>query len=302
MGICIGIVTVRGPDYHPTRRLAEAAVRRGHRAVAVHPYRVWPVLRNGRCHLLADETFPALDVVLPRQGAEVATACLALIEQFEHMGLAVVNSAGAIRLARHKFFALQALAAARLPVPATVFVNSPAALAAAVDRLGGYPLVVKAVSGRQGKGITRADSAREGRRVMSEVLDRRSGLLLQEYVPPQGRSDLRVLVIGGATVGAVALTPRTDDFRANFHLGGNVRPLALAPEVAQLSQRAAQTLGLEVAGVDLMRAADGRTVIMEVNYAPGFKGFEAATGLDVAGRIVDHAVVRSRSSRSTKLR
>ena len=288
MGMNIGIITVRDRDYHPNRRLAEAASEQGHRITLVHPYRVWPALKGGEPSLVGEEDMEPLDVVLPRQGATIGDSCLALIRHFNLMGIPLVNDLDSIRLAKNKFLTLQALSAARIPVPETVFINSSEGFKDAIERLGGYPVVAKQVSGRQGEGIVLVETNDDAESVARDHLDRRKGLLVQRFIPPAGRQDIRVLVVGGKAIGAMELRPKEGDFRANFHLSKESRSKDLSLEQEKIALNAASAVGLEIAGVDLIVDKKDRVSVIEVNYSPGFNGLEAATGLDIAGRIVKY--------------
>jgi ribosomal protein S6--L-glutamate ligase len=286
----IGIITVRGPDYHPNRRLGEAASEQGHRIILVHPYHVWPELEDGKLTLAGLPDLASLDVVLPRQGATVGDSCLALIRQFSLMGIPVVNNLNSVRLTKNKFLTLQALAKAHIPVLHTVFVNSAKGLHEAVTRLGGYSVVIKQVSGRQGEGVILIEKDCNVRSVTQKYLDKRKGLLVQRFIPPEGRQDLRVFVVGRNIVGAMELHPKKGDFRANYHLSKASKSTDLTPELKRISLKAADAVGLEIAGVDVMVDKDDQVSVIEVNYSPGFKGLEAATGLDIANRIISYVV------------
>ena len=297
MGITTGLITVRGPEYHPNLRLAEAARERGHRIILVHPYRVWPDLIGGKFAFSGIPETQIPDIVLPRQGATIGESCLALIHQFCLMGIPVVNNLDSIRISKNKFLTLQVLAAAGIPIPDTLFVNSKEGLWNAVKRLGGTPLVAKQVSGRQGTGVILFDSINSTALSIKDYLDRRSGLLIQRFIPPAGRKDIRVLVIGGEVAGAMELKPREGDFRANFHLSGESYPKDLPLDLARIAVKSVAAVGLDIGGVDLLLDKKDRAYVIEVNYSPGFKGLEAATGIDIAGRIVDYAVEISRKNR-----
>ena len=288
MGMNIGIITVRGPHYHPNRRLRGAAAEQGHRITLVHPYRVWSELEDTTLSLVGLPAMASLDVVLPRQGATVGDSCLALIRHFSLMGIPVVNNLDSIRLTKNKFLTLQALAKAQILVLHTLFVNSAKGFHEAITRLGGYPVVVKQVSSRQGEGVILVEKKSNEQTVTRKHLDKRKGLLVQRFIPPAGRQDIRVLVVGRNIVGAMELHPKKGDFRANYHLSKESRPRDLTPELEGIALKAASAVGLEIAGVDLIVDKNGRVSVIEVNYSPGFKGLEAATGLDIAGRIVGY--------------
>jgi ribosomal protein S6--L-glutamate ligase len=285
----IGVVTVRDGGYHPNRRLLEAAGERGLNAGLINPYELSLEIRSGR---LGAEGWgrPGLPrVVLPRQGAEIGESSLTVLRQLAALGIHLANDVEAIFLARNKFLTMQTLAAGGIPVPDTAFINSRPAFFQSVERLGGYPLVVKKPSGRQGAGVFRVDLPEQAEAVLDQHLDIARGLLLQQYIAPGRREDLRALVVGGRVVAAMALSPAPGDFRSNYFLTGRSRAAELSPELQGIALQSAAALGLEIAGVDLIIDAAGAARVIEVNYAPGFRGLEAATGLDVAGAMIDYA-------------
>jgi len=284
----IGIVTVKDNNYHPNQRLIEAAAQQGHRATLINPYRVWPCLEGGKPYLIDHHKMQHSDVVLPRQGATVGDSSLSLIRQFSLMGIPVVNDFDAIRLARNKFLTLMSLAAVHIPIPDSVFVNSSKGFHNALERLGGLPVVVKQVSSRKGQGVIFVDTQQKVRSMIRDYLTKRDGLLIQHFIQPAGRRDLRVLIVGGKVLGAVELQPRQGDFRANFHLSGASRSTNISPELQDIALRSADAVGLEIAGVDIILDQNRRFNVIEVNYSPGFRGFEAATGIDVAGCIINY--------------
>ncbi len=285
----LAVLSVRGADYHPNRRLAEAAGMLGHDLTLLHPFHTWSALASGAAGLLSAEALPKMDVVLPRVGSTVSDYSLALIRQMELMGYPLVNRAAAIELARHQYLTLQALAGAGLPVPDSVLVNRAEGWESAVERLGGYPLVVKLVSGRQGRGVALLTGSEEAERARTLLMHQRRGLLLQRYYPPESRRDLRVLVIGGRALAAMTLKPAAGEFRGNVHLGGAVSNLAPEGEPAELAVKATAALGLEVAGVDILQTDEGPR-LLELNYSPGFKGLEQASGRDIAAELVQFVV------------
>ena len=281
-----GIVTVRSPQYHPNRRLLEAAGSRGHRAKLVHPYRSWPTL-VGQTPVFCGEPV-SVELLLPRQGAEIGESSLTVIEQAEQAGIVVVNGPAAIRLAADKYRAARALAGAGIPVPDAVLINDPDAAPAAAAAVGGFPAVVKPVSGRQGKGVFLAVDAGSLRRHLAAAGDLKRGIVVQRFIAPAGRRDLRILVLGQQVAGASALRPGQGDFRSNFHLTGEAEAVEPEEAIGSLAVSAVRTLGLQIAGVDLVIDGGGRPWVMEVNTAPGFQGLEAASGIDIAGAMVEH--------------
>ncbi len=281
------VLSVQGEALYSNRRLARAAGERGLALRFLHPYQAHCQLGEGHPTLVSDPPLSPRAVVLPRLGATISDYSLALVEQMELAGLRVVNRARAIALARHKFLSLQALTRAGLPVPPSRLVSRGGDLAAAVEALGGYPLVAKLPSGRQGRGVMLLQGPEQLELACRLILRQRRGIILQGYIPAQGRRDLRVLVVGGRVMGVVEYRPRGGEFRSNFHLGGRGRLLPGAEQPARLAREACRALGLEIAGVDIILDGRERAFIIEANYSPGFQGLEQATGADVAGAMVE---------------
>ncbi len=283
--IDIGIVTARGADYHPNRRLTQAAMKSGCRLALINPYRLSPGIREGQKGLRDLDSNGLPGVVLPRQGAQIGNASLVLLSQFQAMGIPLVNDVAAILIARNKYLTLQALAANHINVPDSIFINSPPLFRAAREDLGGGPVVVKKPSGRQGRDVFLIRNTVEEQDCLA-ALDPGEGLLLQRFIPPEGRKDLRVLVIAGKVSAAMQLAPAPGDFRSNYHVAGSGRPVELPAAIEQTAVASAGALGLVIAGVDLIIDPGGTAWVIEVNYAPGFKGMEAATGRDIAAEII----------------
>lgn len=286
----IGIITAEGYDYPPTKRLVEAADQKGHRIILVNPIYIWPVLVSGSPGLNGEPDISTLDVVLPRQGATVSDSSLKLVPHFHHMGIPLVNKLEAIRLAKDQFLTLQALSAVQIPFPDTGFINAYEGFQSVIDRLGGYPVVVKQASGRVGEGVFLVSDYHKAKLILHLHLETGKGMVVQRFIPPENRLDIRVLVIGGKVVGAMKLKPDPGDFRSNYHLTHKSWPVELLPEWEEIALKAANALGLEIAGVDLIVNSHGEPCVIELNYSPGFSGLEAATGLDIAGQIIDYVV------------
>jgi len=284
----LGIITVRDGTFHPNRRLIESSGDKGHRVTLIHPYRLWPVIADNALQTAAPIRYEPLDVILPRQGAEIGTSSRVLINQLQLMDIPLVNDLDAIRLTSNQFLTLQALANAGVPVPDTLFINASIGLNEMPDYLTDFPVVLKQINGRQGSGVALARSRTELEHLVNASLDETQGLLLQQYIAPTDRQDIRVFLIGGKIAGAMRLTPPQGEFRANYHLGARSRPHDLADATARVAVAATAAVGLDIAGVDLIIDAKNRVYVIEVNYSPGFRGLEAATGLDIAGLIIDY--------------
>lgn len=289
MTIRIGVLTVRGAQYHPTRRMAEAAASRDAEVIPINPYHVQPGYRQDRPVLNGDPNASRVNVVLPRQGAEIKAACLPLIAHYEQMGVRVINGWRSILTARHKFFMLQAMIRQGLAVPDTIFATSIDGCRQARQHFQPDPVVLKPINGRQGTGLHCLSSEQSMPEDIVSQLDLGRGVLVQAFIPPEQRRDLRVLVIGKSVAGAVELTPPPGDFRANVHVGSRPVAAKMTPELTNLALQAASAMEMEIAGVDIILPHNGAPVVIEVNSAPGFKGLEMVTGKDIAGAIIDYA-------------
>ncbi len=276
-----------------TRRFLAAARARGHEAELVHPLAldlaIGPVAGGARLAVdRAGAPAPLPDLCFTRMGSASPAAGLNALLQMEALGLPVVNAAAALWRTRDKVRSLALLAAAGLPVPAS-FVPGRDTDAAAVERaLGPAPWVVKRLEGTKGEAVFLVDGADALAGLLAEAAE---PCLVQRFVREAAGTDLRALVVGGRVLGAMRRRSGTDDFRSNLHQGGRGEPVELDDATTDLALRAAATLGLEVAGVDLLESAAGPLVI-EVNGSPGLAGIEDATGLALADGVVAHLEAR----------
>ncbi|MFQ5896349.1 MAG: RimK family alpha-L-glutamate ligase [Nitrospinota bacterium] len=275
-------------------RLIECARARGHVAETVDPYECLLTLEAGRPLLLyRGRPLGAVSCALPRLGANLSEHSLAVVRQLELMGVPTVNGSGPLALARDKLHTLQRLAGAGLPVVRTAFGPNPAFLAEALRRVGGPPVVFKFRRGMQGVGVMVAESLRAARALAEAMWASQQDVLIEEFVADSEGRDVRVLVVGGRIVGAMRRSAPAGDFRSNLHRGGQGEAVRLPRPHRELALRAAELVGLEVAGVDLLESRSGPKVL-ELNASPGFEGLERATGRDIAGAILRHAERRAR--------
>jgi ribosomal protein S6--L-glutamate ligase len=288
----IGVLSARGPEAHPNQRLMASGRALGHPVALIHPRDCVAYLSGGAIRVRMKSAPDGLDVVLPRIGATIKDYALALVRNLELSGLKVINGFHSILLARNKFLTLQTLGEAGVPVPDSFWVSNMENFEQAVADLGGYPVVVKAPASRQGQGVVLVDSKVTAGFIMANLPVSTTGLLVQEFMPPETRRDIRAFVIGGELVAAVELRPRKGDFRSNIHQGGNGRRLTPGRDLTILSLSASRALGLEIAGIDMMIRDDGRIHVIETNYSPGFEGLEEITGIDIASRIIALVVKR----------
>ena len=228
------------------------------------------------------------DVLLPRIGATINDFALGVVRHFELSGVPVVNGYHAILLARNKFLTLQTLACNGVNVPDTYLVVNLQGFEEAVKMLGGYPVVAKMPNSRQGSGVALVDSTVAAEFIMHNLQDNSKGVLVQEYIAPRGRKEIRALVIGDRLAGAMELQPNPDDFRSNIHLVGQGKGVTLDRKLSDLAIRSTRSLGLEISGTDIIVGEDGAPRVIEVNYSPGFRGLEKATGLDIASKIIGY--------------
>jgi RimK family alpha-L-glutamate ligase len=238
--------------------------------------------------------FPTPAAFVPRTGSDTTMFARAIIRQMEtDPGVVVVNSSDAIMAARDKLLAHQLLAAARVPFPRTVLARQPSDVAKMVRLVGGPPVILKLLSGTHGKGVMLAKDTEEIQASLETIWALNQTLLIQEYMDHAPGTDIRVLVLGGRVLGAMKRTATLGRFRANVHQGAQVDAFPLSDELEWMALQAAEVMGLEVAGVDLVEANDSFAVI-EVNSAPGFEGFERATGRNVASELLRYIRFRMR--------
>ena len=277
------------PNLYSHKRLKEAAESRGHKLDIINTLRCYMNIASRRPEIYYNDTkLPDYDVVIPRIGASVTFYGLAVLRQFEMMGVYPLNESVAIGRSRDKLRSLQILAREGIGLPVTTFAHDPKQTEEVLALAGGAPLVVKLLEGTQGIGVVLADTDRSAKSVIEAFRGARVNILVQEFIKESGGSDIRALVVGGRVVAAMQRTGAKNEFRSNLHRGGTAVAIKISPEERSTAVRAAKALGLNVCGVDMLRSNHG-PVVMEVNSSPGLEGVEKATGIDVAGRIIELA-------------
>jgi ribosomal protein S6--L-glutamate ligase len=274
---------------YSTRRFRECARLRGHDLSITDPLECALTIESeGPRVFVRGRRLEGIDVGLPRMSASLPGQGVAVVSHLETMGVPVVNGSAAIRRARDKLLALQTLVAAGVDVPRTVLVRSAGQVDQALEIVGGPPVVLKLLRGTQGVGVILAET----RAAASSTLDALWGLgqdvLVQEYVAESAGRDVRALVVGGAIVAAMRRQARDGEWRSNIHRGGSGARVDLDQSYARAALAAADAIGLDVAGVDLLEGRDGPRVT-EVNASPGFEGLERVSRVDAAGAILDYA-------------
>ncbi|HGY12165.1 MAG TPA: RimK family alpha-L-glutamate ligase [Desulfobacterales bacterium] len=283
-----GVLTINDFSFHPNMRLRQAAAESGHDIILINPYDILCSLGNSRFGFTIENISKELDVIMPRQGSPMGDYGLVLLRQFMHSGLSLVNGLQGVTIARNQFVTLQKLVSSNLLVPSTLFITKPDSFLQAVKHLGGFPVVIKQVDGMGGDGVIKVNHKSEAIAFLDQHLKNKKGLLVQEFIPPRERTDIRVLVIGEKIAGAMALVPDGQDFRTNIHQKGHARSVDLKKSLAKLALKAARACHLEIAGIDFIVEKGCAPLIIEVNYSPGFKGLETATGQDIAKQVLDY--------------
>ncbi|MQM39610.1 Ribosomal protein S6--L-glutamate ligase [wastewater metagenome] len=279
-------VLSRNARLYSTRRIVEAGRERGHTMRVVDPLRCYVKISAHRpeVHYKGD-ILDSPDAVIPRIGASVTFYGTAVLRQFEMMGVFPLNESVAITRSRDKLRSMQLLARRGIGLPVTGFAYSPDDNEDLISLVGGAPLVIKLLEGTQGKGVVLAETTKAAESVIDAFHGLNAYFLTQEFIREAGGADIRCFVVGNRVIASMKRQAKEGEFRSNVHRGGAATPIRITPEERQTAVRAARIMGLNVAGVDIMRSNHG-PVVLEVNSSPGLEGIETSTGKDVAGAIV----------------
>lgn len=272
----------RNAELYSTKRLVEAARAREHEVQVIDPLTCYMNINriNSSIHHKG-QVLENFDAVIPRIGASITFYGTAVLRQFEMMGVYSLNESVAISRARDKLRSLQLLARQGIGLPVTGFADKPGDIPDLIDMVGGAPLVIKLLEGTQGIGVVLAETRTAAESVLEAFMGLNANILVQEYIKEAKGADIRCFVIGNKVVAAMKRQAKAGEFRSNLHRGGTATVVRLSAEERSTAIRAAKTMGLNVAGVDLLRSNHG-PVVMEVNSSPGLEGIEAATGKDIA--------------------
>ena len=292
----IGILS-RNSQLYSTRRLREAAEERGHEVRIIDYLRcVMDITSHRPAVMYGGNRLDDLDAIIPRIGASHTFYGTALVRQFEMMGVYPTNESQGISRSRDKLRSMQLLAREGVGLPVTSFAHSTKDVDGVIDLVGGAPLVVKLLEGTQGMGVVLAETRKAAESVIGAFRQLDANILVQEFIKESRGSDIRAFVVGTRVVAAMERRAAPGEFRSNVHRGGTASKIKLTPEERATAKRAAKILGLNVAGVDLMRSNHG-PVIVEVNSSPGLEGIEGATSVDVAGKVIEFIEKNSRAGR-----
>lgn len=283
------LVLSRNAGLYSTSRLVLAARARGHDVTVADPLAFHIVISRGRpAMFLGNRLLPPFDLVVPRIGASITNYGLAVVRQFDMMGVPVLNNAIAIARSRDKLRAMQLLTKKDIDIPKTVCARTPDSVDAALAFIGGTPAIVKLQQGAQGIGTMIAETPQAVTSLLETLWAMGQDIILQEYIAESKGRDYRALVVGGRVVAAMRRQAKKGEFRSNLHRGGLGVRVELPKRYRHAAIGAVKVMGLEVAGVDMLEGRDGPK-ILEINSSPGLEGIERTSGLDVAGAIIAHA-------------
>jgi ribosomal protein S6--L-glutamate ligase len=280
----------RNKNLYSTKRLVEAAELRGHEVILLDHMKCVLVIEQGRPHIYFNgKEVKDINAVIPRIGASATFYGSAVVRQFEMMKIFTAVESQALVRSRDKLRSLQILARAGIGIPKTAFASSPKDkdLDNLIESVGGAPCVVKLLEGTQGIGVILAENQKAAKSVLEAFMKLKANMLVQEFIKEAGGADIRVFVVDGQIVGSMKRQAKEGEFRSNLHRGGSAQVIDLTPEERATAIKAVKKLGLGIAGVDLLQSSRG-PLVMEVNSSPGLEGIEGATGVDIAGKILEY--------------
>ncbi|MDC0609914.1 30S ribosomal protein S6--L-glutamate ligase [Vibrio sp.] len=296
----IGILS-RNASLYSTKRLIEAAKLRGHEVKVIDALRCYMNINSDKPEIhFKGEELAGFEAVIPRIGASVTFYGTAVLRQFEMMGVYPVNESVAISRSRDKLRSMQLLSRKGIGMPITGFASKPDDIKDLLDMVGGAPVVIKLLEGTQGIGVVLAETRKAAESVIEAFMGLKANIMVQEYIKEAGGADIRCFVIGDKVIAAMKRQGVEGEFRSNLHRGGSASLIKITPQERKTAIEAAKIMGLNVAGVDLLRSERG-PLVMEVNSSPGLEGIEAATGKDIASLIIEF-IEKNAQAKRTKTR
>ncbi|QIG49600.1 30S ribosomal protein S6--L-glutamate ligase [Nordella sp. HKS 07] len=288
----------RNPKLYSHQRIAEAAQERGHEIVPVDYLRCYMNITSRKPELrYMGEKLEGFDAVIPRIAASHTFYGLAVLRQFEMMGVFPLNESVAIGRSRDKLRSLQILARDGVGLPITAFANDTTRTDDVIEIVGGAPTVIKLLEGTQGIGVVLSETHKSAKSVIEAFHGADIAILVQEFIKEAEGRDIRVFVIDGKPVAAIRRSGAKGDFRSNLHRGGQAEKIAISRQERAAAVKAARSMGLNVCGVDMLQSSRG-PLVMEVNSSPGLEGIEKATGVDVATAIIQFLEAEARPGRT----
>jgi len=283
----IGILS-RSSQLYSTSRMRAVCEKRGHNVQIINPLRCYMNVskRHPEIHFQG-RVLDNFDAIIPRIGTSITFYGTAVVRQFEMMGAYCLNNARSINRSRNKLVSMQMLAQHGIPMPRTGFADSPGDTEDLLDLVGGVPVVIKLTEGTQGMGVVLGETKKAAESVIEALRGLQATFLVQEYIEEANGADIRCFVVGNQVVASMKRHAKEGDFRSNLHRGGYAIAERISAEERKIAIQASQILGLDVAGVDLLRSNNG-PLVLEVNSSPGLEGIEKSTGIDVASKVVDY--------------
>ncbi|MBF7730070.1 30S ribosomal protein S6--L-glutamate ligase [Pseudomonas sp. N040] len=278
----------RNPRLYSTRRLVEAGSQRGHEMLVIDTLRAYMNIATHKPQIhYRGQALEGFDAVIPRIGASVTFYGCAVLRQFEMMGVFPLNESVAISRSRDKLRALQLLSRKGIGLPVTGFAHSPDDIPDLIQMVNGAPLVIKVLEGTQGIGVVLCETQKAAESVIEAFMGLKQDIMVQEYIKEAGGADIRCLVVGDKVIASMKRQAKPGEFRSNLHRGGTASLIKITPEERSTAVRAAKVMGLRVAGVDILRSANG-PLVMEVNSSPGLEGIETTSGIDIASLVIEY--------------
>lgn len=284
MKICI---LSRNQNLYSTSRLKEAAIKMGHEVDIIDTLRCYMNINHKTPEIHYNgKALPRFDAIIPRISSKITFYGTAVVRQFEMMGIFSLNESVAISRSRDKLRSLQLLSRKGIGLPVTGFASSPNDVGDLIKIASGAPLVIKLLEGTQGIGVVLAETKKAAESVIDAFMGLKANILVQQYIKESNGKDIRCFVIGDKVAAAMERTPEPGEFRSNIHRGGTAKIIKITPEERKTAVSAAKIMGLNVAGVDIIRSNDG-PLVLEVNSSPGLEGIEKSTGKDIASMIIE---------------
>jgi ribosomal protein S6--L-glutamate ligase len=284
------VILSRNKSLYSTQRLIEAGENRGHEMLLLDHMKTVLVIEQGRPHIFFNgKEVTDVNAVIPRIGSSATFYGSAVVRQFEMMKIFTAVESQALVRSRDKLRSLQILARAGIGIPKTAFASSPKEkdIDNVIESIGGAPCIIKLLEGTQGIGVILADNHKAAKSVIEAFMKIKANMLVQEFIKEAGGADIRVFIVDGQIVGAMKRQAKDGEFRSNLHRGGSASVIQLSPEERATAIKSVKKLGLGIAGVDLLQSKRG-PLVMEVNSSPGLEGIEGATGIDIAGKIIEY--------------
>ncbi|MEQ8357948.1 MAG: 30S ribosomal protein S6--L-glutamate ligase [Cytophagales bacterium] len=290
----------RNPNLYSTKRLVEAIESKGHNARVIDHLKCDLIMDNkGPLIYYKGEMLNDIHAVIPRIGASVTFYGTAVVRQFEMMHVFTAVESQAITRSRDKLRSLQILSRSGIGMPKTAFTNFSKDENKVITHIGKAPVVIKLLEGTQGLGVVLAETDTAAKSVVEAFESLKTRVILQEFIKEAGGADIRAFIVNGEVVGAMKRQGKDGEFRSNLHRGGQANVIKLSPKESATAKKAAKSMGLAIAGVDMLQSSRG-PMVLEVNSSPGLEGIEKATGVDIAGKIVtyiENSVARNRKSK-----